>query len=156
MEALKPADVSLRQRRAGVRAKDWHRRKNAGFLRQGEWFFLPEPDFAPGTNAFIYNNEPIRRSNGSKAHTVEFLHRSGGEMVWVSSSYPHGVTEEQYTKLMSKEKNRGQNWVPMRRNPQVYAKGKIRHADHATLVLPFWHHVRMNDEILSQQVAFLD
>jgi hypothetical protein len=47
----------------------------------------------------------------------------------------------------------------MRRNPDVYARGAVSHADHATITLPFWHHVMMNTETQSRtmrNVAFLD
>ena len=51
------------------------------------------------------------------------------------------------------------NWQVMRRNSEVYVKGRIRHPDHQTLVLPDWHRVVMNTENQSramQHVAFLD
>jgi len=44
----------------------------------------------------------------------------------------------------------------MRRNPRVYARGRVRHSDHATIFLPCWHRVSMNGEVLSSRVAFLD
>jgi hypothetical protein len=47
----------------------------------------------------------------------------------------------------------------MRRNPGVYARGTVRHSDHATITLPFWHRVIMNTETQSRtmaNVAFLD
>jgi hypothetical protein len=50
-------------------------------------------------------------------------------------------------------------WRVMRRNPGVYARGTIRHSDHETITLPFWHRVIMNTETRSRtmaRVAFLD
>ena len=47
----------------------------------------------------------------------------------------------------------------MRRDPQVYVKGRVSHADHKTILLPFWHRVLMNTEHRAagmQNVAFLD
>jgi hypothetical protein len=47
----------------------------------------------------------------------------------------------------------------MRRNPGVFVKGRIRHADHATIMLNGWHQVLMNTEAQSKamkNVAFLD
>jgi hypothetical protein len=41
-EALKPDAVSDSQLRHQVKAKHRNRRKNAGFIRQGEWFFVPQ------------------------------------------------------------------------------------------------------------------
>src|SRR5580700_2072505 len=40
-EALKPAEVRTAEARQGLRANARNRRKNAAFIRQGEWFFLP-------------------------------------------------------------------------------------------------------------------
>ena len=50
-------------------------------------------------------------------------------------------------------------WQTMRRNPGVYVKGRIRHADHAPITLHGWHQVLMNTEAQSRamrNVAFLD
>jgi hypothetical protein len=47
----------------------------------------------------------------------------------------------------------------MRRNPEVYVKGRIRHPDHKTTVLPGWHRVVPNTEnraAAGRNVAFLD
>ena len=47
----------------------------------------------------------------------------------------------------------------MRRNPGVYVRGRVRHADHATIILHDWHRVVMNTEGQSKamrNVAFLD
>ena len=41
----------------------------------------------------------------------------------------------------------------MRRNPGVYARGAVRHSDHATITLPFWHRVIMNTETQSRTMA---
>jgi hypothetical protein len=43
-EALKPLDVRRVQARHGLRARARERRKNAAFIRQGEWFFLTAGD----------------------------------------------------------------------------------------------------------------
>lgn len=42
MEALKPSEVVVAQARTHLRGKDRNRRKNPAFVRQGEWFFLPQ------------------------------------------------------------------------------------------------------------------
>jgi hypothetical protein len=155
-EALKPAAALQSQRRRGVKAKDWNKRRNPGFVRQGEWFFVPQPAFEPQNPFAILRNEPIQRS-GSKAHLVEQLYRLGGMTVYVSSKYPNGLTEGQYRQLIQHDRAAQRlTWQVMRRDPQVYAKGKIRHPDHKTIVLPFWHRVAMNIENRVENVVFLD
>ena len=47
----------------------------------------------------------------------------------------------------------------MTRDPELYARGAVRHPDHATIVLRGWHRVVMNTEQSAramQHVAFLD
>jgi hypothetical protein len=74
LEALKPEAVIRSQQHRGVRPKDWHKRRNAGFIRQGEWFFLPQPNFQVDTPHLILRHEPIQRGGG-KAHLVQELFR---------------------------------------------------------------------------------
>jgi hypothetical protein len=158
-EALKPAEVQAAQARKGLRANAGNRRKNAAFIRQGEWFFLPVPDFVVD-HKLVLPNEPLMRGNGGKPHWAEFCYRTGGENVYVSHRYPNGVTHDQYERILSNDpKAKKWNWRSMRRNPGVYVRGRIRHADHATVVLYGWHRVLMNTESESKamrNVAFLD
>lgn len=146
MEVLKPRTVIQSQRRNKVRAKDWHNRRNAGFIRQGEWFFLPMPNFQPHDVGLVLHNEPLRRPFG-KAHIVEEIFRIGGETVYVCHKFRAGLSEAQYNKVIQQNPKASKwNWRIMRRNPQVYARGKVRHPDHKTIVLPFWHRVAMANE----------
>src|SRR3984957_9689064 len=76
-EALKPAEIQTAQARKGLKAKGRNRRKNAAFVRQGEWFFLPVPGFAVDEK-LVLPNEPLRRGNGGKPQWAEFCYRTGG------------------------------------------------------------------------------
>jgi hypothetical protein len=158
-EALKPVEVQTAQARQGLRAEARNRRKNAAYRRQGEWFFLPVTGFVVDEK-LVLKNEPLRRGNGGKPHWVEFCYRTGGETVYVCSRHPNGVTEAQYKGILSgNSKAKGWGWNTMKRNPGVYVKGRIRHADHATITLHGWHRVLMNTEGQSKamrNVAFLD
>jgi hypothetical protein len=158
-EALKPAEVHVAQGRQGLRAEARDRRKDAAYRRQGEWFFLPVSGFAVD-DALVLRNEPLRRGNGGKPHWVEFCYRTGGETVHVCSRYPNGVTPSQHEKILANNpKAKGWGWQVMRRNPGVYVRGSVRHADHKTIVLHGWHQVLMNTEGQSRamrNVAFLD
>lgn len=158
-EALKPAEVRAAQADHRLRAGEQNRRKNAAFVRQGEWFFLPEPGLAVDERV-VLRWEPLRRGNGGKPHWTEFLYRTGGETVHVCARHPSGVTEAQYRDVLARRPAaKGWNWRVMRRNPGVYVRGRVRHADHATITLPGWHRVVMNTEGQSRamrNVAFLD
>ena len=157
MEALKPAAVQTEQTRRGVRPKNRNRRRNAAFIRQGEWFFVPADIRID--KRLVLRNEPLRRGRG-KPHMVDFLTRIGGETVYVSRRRPNGLTESEYRSLIQQKPSaRAWGWKVMRRDPEVYVKGRIRHADHQTVVLDGWHRVLMNRETdapAMQHVAFLD
>ena len=157
MDALQPSVVRAALARGGVSARKRYARKNRAFRRQGEWFFVPEPSF--GVEDLILHDEPLRRGAG-KPHLVEELYRSGGETVHVCSSYPNGVTPDEYKAILRRDPDANRwGWQAMRRNPGVYARGSVRHSDHATITLPFWHRVIMNTETQSRtmvNVAFLD
>ena len=66
----------------------------------------------------------------------------------------------QYRKLINrKPKRRHLQWSTQRRNPGVFVRGKVRHADHKRIVLNGWHEVLMNTETESvaiRHVAFID
>ena len=158
-EALKPTDVKRLQNRLGVKSKDRNRRKNAAFVRQGEWFFVPGAGLAVN-ELLVLRDEPLSRGAGSKPHRAEFCYRTGGEVVYVCRRHPQGVSPARYNTIVSRNpKALSWGWVTMRRNPAVYVKGRIRHADHKTVVLHDWHQVLMNTENQSRamrHVAFLD
>ena len=158
-EALKPAEVQVAQSHQRLRAKARNRRKNAAYRRQGEWFFLPVPGFAVD-ESLVLRNEPLRRGNGGKPHWVESCYRTGGETVYLCARHPNGVTQSEYREVLNRNpKAKGWGWQTMRRNPVVYVRGSVRHADHKTIVLHGWHRVLMNTEVQSRamrNVAFLD
>jgi hypothetical protein len=107
----------------------------------------------------VLPNEPLRRGGG-KPPRADFCYRTGVEAVYVCSRYPNGVTEAQYQGIPAgSPKAKDWGWRTLRRNPGVYVKGRIRHADHATITLHGWHRVVMNTEGQSKamrNVAFLD
>jgi hypothetical protein len=159
MEALKPSVVRGEELRRGVKPRLRNRRRNEAFVRQGEWFFVPLPQGTRVNEELVLRNEPLRRGGG-KPHIVDELVRDGGEAVYVSHSYPNGLTAREYQKLISRRLElRGLHWVIQRRNPRVFVRGKVRHADHKTITLPEWRLVVMNTETESaamRHVAFID
>jgi len=158
MDALQPKDVREALTRNHVSSRKRYARKNRAFRRQGEWFFVPEQSFVVDEK-LIMRNEPLRRGAG-KPHLVEELYRTGGETVHVCRRHPNGVTPDEYHSILQRNPEAaGWGWQVMRRNPGVFARGTVRHSDHATITLPFWHRVQMNTETQSRtmaNVAFLD
>jgi hypothetical protein len=152
--ALQPELVRTAVGRA--RPKDPFRRRNAAYVRQGEWFFVPALDIDP-PSAFVLRNEPLSRGRG-KAHMIEHAYRRGGEVVWVNRRHPRGISDARYRQLTEQDRRSG-GWTRLVRNPELFATGAIRHADHATVVLHGWHRVVMNTEQgarAMRHVAFLD
>lgn len=70
VEALKPDPVKNAQERVGIKTKDLHKRKTAGYVRQGEWFFVPRPN-ATVQDFLIHKNEPLRRQRFSVNGSLE-------------------------------------------------------------------------------------
>lgn len=158
MESLKPGPVRLAQVRAGLNARERKRRKNDAFRRQGEWFFLPCPGLDVDEK-LVLRWEPIARTGG-KPHMVQFLVRSGGQLVYTSSRQPGWISAEAHHRLVRRRPGAASwKWHARRINPRVFAKGEIRHPDHRTIALQEWHEVLMNTEHQSptmRNVAFLD
>ncbi len=158
-EALKPAEVRNAQDRQRLSARARNCRKNTAYRRQGEWFFLPSTDLSVDER-LVLRHEPLRRGNGGKPHWCDFCYRTGGETVHVCSRHPNGVTPKEYRRiLMTNPRAKSWAWQTMRRNPGVYVRGRVRHADHKTIVLHGWHRVLMNTETEARamrNVAFLD
>jgi hypothetical protein len=156
--ALKPEVVRWQESRIGLKSKRANRRRNQAFIRQGEWFFIPTPDLSVDAK-YVLEYEPIRgggRRQG-KPHWPQFAYRTGGENVKVCHRFPNGLTLNEYdTLIRSDPKASKYYWSDMRRNPTLYAKGRITHPDHATVVLPNWHRVLLNAERRTETVAFLD
>jgi len=88
------------------------------------------------------------------------LMRHSGVTVMVSSTYPTGLTEPEYNRLIDTDPTaRRMSWRRMVRDAQVYARGDVRHRDHKTIHLDGWHCVYMNRERFAKhapQIAFLD
>jgi hypothetical protein len=158
MDALQPAPVRQALASHKVSTNKRYSRKNRAFRRQGEWFFVPEPALVVNPK-LVLRNEPLRR-RGGKPHMVAELFRTGGETVYVCSRHPNGLSTAEYKGLVQASPNAFRwGWRVMTRNPGVYARGAVSQADHATIMLPIWHSVRMNTETQSRtmaNVAFLD
>jgi hypothetical protein len=60
LEALKPLDVRRAQIQAGLRSRDAQRRRNDAFVRQGEWFFVPQPRLIV-PERLVLRREPLSR-----------------------------------------------------------------------------------------------
>jgi hypothetical protein len=138
------------------RPKDRFRRRNSAYVRQGEWFFVPEPNLEV-SDKDVVRNEPLSRGRGTP-HLMELAYRSGGTTVYVNRQHPSGISENRFRQL-TEEQRRSGAWTRMVRDADVFAKGAIRHPDHATVVLNGWHRVSMNTEQRAramQHVVFLD
>jgi hypothetical protein len=139
-----------------TRPKDPFRRRNTAYVRQGEWFFVPATAIDP-PDVFVLRDEPLTRGRGT-AHVMQFAYRRGGDVVYVNGRHPTGISEARYLRLTPKQRRSG-GWARMVRDPEVYAKGAVRHPDHATIHLAGWHRVLMNTEQgarAMRHVAFID
>jgi hypothetical protein len=157
LESLKPGEVLDAQ--SGLRRKHRNKRNSGVTLRQGEWFFIPTPDLDPHPGS-ILRDEPIRRGNGSP-HMVEDVFRQGGITVFVCGQYPAGVEEKELQRLIEEEEERRfWGWQSMKRDMDVFGRGKVSHRDHETITLNGWHRILANTEaeawFRSETLVFLD
>jgi hypothetical protein len=146
---LSLAPAAIREAVARERHRD--RRHNDLFIRQGEWFFVPSTPPAVDARTPIHRNEPIRRGRG-KPHFCEEVIRHGGVTVRLYQGRELGDAE--FSELIAK--NPRLSYRQMVRDAHVYARGRVRHDDHATIVLNGWHRVYLNGEFFTQQVVFYD
>ena len=128
-------------------------RRNEAFLRQGEWFFVPAPNLRVEP-WHIRRNEPLARVGGTP-HVLREACRHGGQTVYVRGR--RMINAATWARMTDRERRGG--WQAMTREPEVYARGSVRHPDHATLLLRGWHRVVMNTEqsaAAMRHVVFVD
>ena len=142
-QALVPPDIWERVR--GLPSEEFLKRRNVAFKRQGEWFFIPTNRTFNG--AVIYRNEPIQRNARSTPHICEELVREGGEVVYVLRRSGRVLTEDEYRDYRNRFRRKAEKGEQRVRSARVYARGRIRHPDHKTLVLEDWHRVLINSEV---------
>src|SRR5262249_4173034 len=103
----------------------------------------------------MLRDEPLTRGLG-KAHVLEHAFRRGGETVYVNATHATGISVAEFELLPP---SRARSFWEMTRDPELYAKGAVRHPDHNTVVLHGWHRVLMNTEHEARamrHVAFID
>jgi hypothetical protein len=169
--ALQP--VAVREAAAALPKRKRTLRHNEVYRRQGEWFFIPAPDFEPRPDDILLHNEPLSRGRGSTPHVVADMVRSGGETRWQVvvnfSMAPARRAEIEGAMgnrtLTTSEKERMETlypdaqWRSVLVNPTAYVRGTVRHSDHATLDLNSWHRVVMsaeNQARAASHIVFVD
>jgi hypothetical protein len=146
--ALQP-DV-VRASLGRVRPKDRLRRRNAAYVRQGEWFFVPAPNVRVDDRD-VLRNEPLARAGGTP-HVLQFAFRRGGRTVYVRWGSSRTLTPAEFGRRKPTQRR---DWTPMTADPELYAKGTVRHPDHATITMQGWHRVAMNTESRAQAMRFV-
>jgi hypothetical protein len=163
-QALKPKELIDIESKEGVNKKNAHKRhrllkSGKKIHRQGEFMFVPQPNFEPpkGNLTKVWKNEPMR-GGGSHFHYAEFLYRVGGRQVYVLGS--NVIEVKDYQKLLKEQPDSAKRYRSMMADPNVYAKGKISHEEHATVNLgSVWHKVLVNTESKARaraNVKFVD
>jgi hypothetical protein len=152
-ESLKPDIVKEIQGRTKKRNK-------SGIKRQGEWFFIPKRKMKVPAQ-MIMKNEPIQREGGGKPHLVEEVYRVGGETVYVSgglSDRGKVLNAHEYADLQKRNPQAAKFYRPAMADAKVFGRGKIRHPDHHTLVLDYWHEIVPNAEnkFATRSLRFID
>lgn len=158
MAALMPDEATVSQISHRVRRKNRNKRRNRGFTRQGEWFFIPAPELASREDLVVLGDESLQRGGG-KPHMAQFLCRVGGDVVYVNYRHPSGLTEHGYRRAVSDGGESPATFRQARRDATVYVRGRISHPDHKTVVLDGWCRVVVNTETSSSwrpEMRFID
>ena len=151
-QSLQPDGVREQAARFAPSVTD--NRRNRVFKRQGEWFFVPAgPDFDVSADRVI-RNEPIQRNGAGKPHICEELFRTGGRLVYVLGS--RTLSQEEFEERRRRKPGFGRYLVPRVADPDVYVRGRVRHADHATITLVGWHRLYINGEVQTASVGYID
>ena len=85
-------------------------------IRQGEWFFVSTPEFRAVGNVIVHRKVPLRPSHPFR--------RGGNEHI-----------AEELARVRGEQSR-----------IDVYARGTVRHVEHATIKLDGWHRVLRNTE----------
>ena len=102
MEALKPRAVRDEQERRRVKRRHRTRRRTAAYIRQGEWYFVPEPDVVVPPKEVQHNGVLVR--GRGKPHQVQWLYRQKGPE---AKTYARGrVTHEDHSTVKLDEWHR--------------------------------------------------
>ena len=108
------------------------RNNNKKVIRQGEWFFIPEPGFSIPNNCVLEKKSSIRKVRG---YYQKILHpHTADELVRVPVENEDGTKSE-----------------------EIYVRGKVRHGEHATVRFKEWHRVYRNLEKKDEpRVRYID
>jgi len=94
--------------------------------RQGEWFFVPEPDYKPAGDVFRANRLPIVSDNAKEQlRNVQKYESHEG--------VPHGAPPRLIYRIPDHDGRHVATTVVV--NGAVYAKGRVHDREHSTLVL---------------------
>jgi hypothetical protein len=145
--ALQPPAVA--RLAARLPRKQRFQRRTPAFLRQGEWFFVPEPGLQV-RDVWVLRDEPLARPHGTP-HILREAYRRGGRTVYVNR---HGrvISEGQWARL---GEGKRRHWTRRTADPELFARGTVRHPDHATIELRGWHRVLMNTENEASAMRFM-
>jgi hypothetical protein len=170
LDALKPPAVQALER-----PRSRKHRWRPLWRRQGEWFFVPNPELVVDS-ALVLRHEPLLAGPLATPHVAEEAVRLGGESVYLLRYFPgdlylewarqhrldpgEPLTAEARNRLLEAlPEARRWSWDVRRRDADVYVSGRVCHPDHATVVLRGWHQVFLNTEERSGpggRVMFLD
>ncbi len=149
-ESLRPAEIRSALRTENVPRSKWNKHRNKAFLRQGEWFFIPmPPDFKPKGVVRKKEHLGVR----GKPHIADFV-CSEGVVRYRHNRFLNLFTREEVAKL---EKEGETGFRPVFIVQETFAKGRVVHPDHRTVILDGWHRVVPNTENrLPGSNAFVD
>jgi hypothetical protein len=133
--------------RAGIGPVRHEFQSAPAFPRQGEWLFVPAPEVR--TPLVIHWCAPLVHAGGGTPHIVAELARGQGEVAWHHPQHaPDEITNHQF-QLLPEPVRRTPGWTERLRvtdSVSLFARGAVRHPDHAPILLDHWHRVTLPSE----------
>jgi hypothetical protein len=89
----------------------------------------------------VLRDEPLARPGGTP-HVLREAYRRGGRTVYVNRA-GRMISEGEWERVARAKRRL---WIRRTADPELFARGTVRHPDHATIELRGWHRVLMNTE----------
>ena len=121
-EGSAAAAACTRRRSSGSGRRTAFRRRNAAYVRQGEWFFVPAPGLDAAEPRSCCATSRCRAAAARRTCSSSRIRR-GGETVWVNSRHPSGISEPAYRAPDARSSGGSGGWNALVRDPELFAKG---------------------------------
>lgn len=139
MHSLRPKNITKNLNMK--RENRTNSRMTGEYIRQGEFFFVPYPEFSPLDGIYHKNHSLV--SPKSNKHICEELVRVGQKTMYDAGTSKM-LTAEEFAALPPEQKKYPNYKREVRIPGRIFVRGYVRHEEHRTIYLQDWHEVFRN------------